>query len=73
MLMNKNYPPSECAKDMQTGLAHFGGTGDAAVDASLAKGNMIMLPCPACAFAFEGRKLHMLTVQKRDGRFTVGA
>jgi hypothetical protein len=69
MRVNKKYPATECAKDMQAGLAHMGGTGDAVVDASLERGRIIMMPCPACAF--EGRRQHMLTVEKRGGKFVV--
>jgi hypothetical protein len=63
------YPATECAKDMEAGINVFSCVGVADLDAMLNSGKIVMLPCPACKF--EGRKQHMLTIKKLDGKFTV--
>jgi hypothetical protein len=63
------YPAAECAKDLQARITHFGSVGVADLDAMLDSGKIVMMPCPACKF--EGRRQHMLTIKKLDGKFTV--
>jgi hypothetical protein len=69
-LVPDDYPKAECAKDLEAGFNRFGDTGDEAMDAMLAKGQIVMMPCPACT---EAGKPHMLTVTKGGGKFSVTA
>jgi hypothetical protein len=69
-LVPENYPHAECAKDLEAGANHFGNLGDHTADATLAKGGVVMLFCPACTAA--GRP-HMLSVKKENGRFVCEA
>ena len=70
-LVPDDYPATECAKDMEAGLNHFGDTGDPHMDAVLAREGVVMLPCPACAAS--RLRLHTLTIEKRGDRFLVTA
>ncbi len=69
-LVPENYPPEECAKDLEAGANHLGSLGFADADASLAKGCIVMLPCPCCA---QAGNPHTLMIEKKNGRFCVSA
>lgn len=73
LVVAKDYPPSECAKDMEAGLNVIGSPFDHDINALLARvgGVAFLAFCPVCQC--KGRESHGLKIEKRENRFRVTA